>query len=184
MRIKEIHSSHRNDYTATMVCEHCGHVQSDPHGYNDANYHDRVIPRMKCGTCGLDRSGEVPGANPEAHLVSKHTFTPGPWEYVAKISGSENHKGFFIRAEKATRNGKWALAEVQPGDEDGRLGEENAKLIAAAPVLLAACTEFSKLYGRLWDGADVAGSGYLSPESVVKYDEVHALMSAAIAAAT
>jgi hypothetical protein len=62
--------------------------------------------------------------------------TPGPWEFVAKLSGSENHKGFFIRAEKVTRNGKWALAEVQPGDEDGRLGEANARLIAAAPDLL------------------------------------------------
>lgn len=62
--------------------------------------------------------------------------TPGPWEFTSKLTASENHKGFFIRAEKATRNGKWALAEVQPGDEDGKLGEANARLIAAAPDLL------------------------------------------------
>jgi hypothetical protein len=65
-------------------------------------------------------------------------FTPGPWEFVAKLTASENHRGFFIRAKKPTRNGKWALAEVQPGDEDGALGWANACLIAAAPELLDA----------------------------------------------
>lgn len=77
-----------------------------------------------------------PNPSPKA---SAHT--PGPWEFVAKLSASENHKGFFIRAEKATRNGKWALAEVQPADEDGRIGEANARLIAAAPDLLAALVQ-------------------------------------------
>jgi hypothetical protein len=67
---------------------------------------------------------------------AKHT--PGPWEFVPKLTASENHKGFFIRAQKATRDGKWALADVQPGDEDGRIGTANARLIAAAPDLLAA----------------------------------------------
>jgi hypothetical protein len=71
-------------------------------------------------------------------METKTAHTPGPWEFVPKITASENHKGFFIRAEKVTRNGKWALAEVQPGDEDGNLGEANARLIAAAPDLLAA----------------------------------------------
>ena len=64
--------------------------------------------------------------------------TPGPWEFVAKLTTSENHKGFLVRAEKATKNGKWELAEIQPGDEDGELGFANAALIAAAPDLLAA----------------------------------------------
>ena len=64
--------------------------------------------------------------------------TPGPWEYVPMLTASENHKGYFVRAEKAARNGKWALATVQPGDEDGKLGEANARLIAAAPELLEA----------------------------------------------
>lgn len=62
--------------------------------------------------------------------------TPGPWEFVPKLTASENHRGFFVRAMKATRDGKWALAEVQPGDEDGKLGEANSRLIAAAPELL------------------------------------------------
>lgn len=72
--------------------------------------------------------------------------SPGPWEYVAKLSPSENHRGFFIRAEKATRNGKWALAEVQPGDEDGKLGKANAALIAAAPAMYE---ELNDIVGQL-----------------------------------
>lgn len=74
--------------------------------------------------------------------MSKHT--PGPWEFVPKLTASENHRGFFVRAEKATRNGKWALAEVQPGDEDGMLGKANARLIAAAPDLLEALKAFNQ----------------------------------------
>lgn len=69
-------------------------------------------------------------------MSKKHI--PGPWEFAPKLTASENHKGFFIRAEKANRTGKFAIAEVQPGDEDGCLGEANARLIAAAPELLEA----------------------------------------------
>ena len=69
-------------------------------------------------------------------MANKAQHTPGPWEYVAKLTASENHRGFFIRAEKDNKAGKWALAEVQPGDSDGDLGEANARLIAAAPDLL------------------------------------------------
>ena len=66
------------------------------------------------------------------------SHTPGPWEFVPKLTASENHRGYFVRAEKTTQTGMWALADVQPGDEDGKLGEANARLIAAAPELLAA----------------------------------------------
>lgn len=62
--------------------------------------------------------------------MTKHT--PGPWQYAAKLSGSENHKGYYIGSEG------WALGFVQPGDENGELGEANARLIAAAPELLEA----------------------------------------------
>lgn len=65
--------------------------------------------------------------------MSKHT--PGPWECVPMLTASENHKGFFVRAAKPDGRGLWALATVQPGDQDGRLGHANAALIAAAPDL-------------------------------------------------
>lgn len=58
MRIKEITSQHRNDFRADMECEHCGHVQKLTSGYDDDNYHDRVIPnRLHCNSCGKNRHG-------------------------------------------------------------------------------------------------------------------------------
>lgn len=59
MRIERIKSQHRNDYTADMVCEHCGHKQVDLYGYMDANYMGRVIPAMYCGGCGKNRAGDL-----------------------------------------------------------------------------------------------------------------------------
>ena len=52
MKIKEIKSQHRRDFAAIMECEHCGHEESNKCGYDDANYHQNVIPAMKCGECG------------------------------------------------------------------------------------------------------------------------------------
>ena len=60
--------------------------------------------------------------------MSKHT--PGPWQHSVKLSASENHRGFSIW----TADG-WALADVQPADENGIEGEANARLIAAAPKM-------------------------------------------------
>ena len=104
-------------------------------------------------------------------MTIKHT--PGPWEFVPKLTGSENHKGFFLRAEKAARNGKWALAEIQPGDEDGKLGEANARLIAAAPEMLAALRQSVVL---------LAGTCLHAPE--LKPHATYDAVSAAIAKAT
>lgn len=59
MRIKAIVSEHRNDFTADMECEHCGHVYRNTSGYHDNFYHTRVIPGMYCGKCGKNRAGEV-----------------------------------------------------------------------------------------------------------------------------
>lgn len=57
--------------------------------------------------------------------------TPGPWSFNAKLSASENHRGFTIRAEAG-----WVLADVIPVDEGGVEGKANARLIASAPDLL------------------------------------------------
>jgi transcription elongation factor Elf1 len=51
MRIKEISSQHRRDFVATLECEHCDHTQQIM-GYDDANYHQNVIPSIKCQSCG------------------------------------------------------------------------------------------------------------------------------------
>ena len=73
----------------------------------------------------------------------KAAFTPGPWAFVSKITANENQSGYFVRANKIKTNGVWSLALVQPGDDDGLVGEANARLIAAAPDLLAALQAFN-----------------------------------------
>lgn len=52
MKIKKIISQHRRDFVAEMECEHCGHVERNDSGYDDAFYHNSVIPKMECGNCG------------------------------------------------------------------------------------------------------------------------------------
>lgn len=51
MRIKEIISQHRRDFTAVYECEHCGHTETG-YGYDNTNFHQKVIPTMKCRKCG------------------------------------------------------------------------------------------------------------------------------------
>ena len=51
MKIKKITSQTRRDFQAIYECEHCGHEESG-YGYDDANFHQNVIPDMKCGKCG------------------------------------------------------------------------------------------------------------------------------------
>lgn len=82
MKILEILSQHRNDFTATMECEACGHQRKLTSGYDDANYHDNVIPNMKCEKCGLSRrdhlqaiidKGEAVTLNQEQIEILNHT---------------------------------------------------------------------------------------------------------------
>lgn len=51
MKIKEIVSQHRRDFYAIYECEHCGFTKKD-YGYDDANFHQNVIPKMVCEKCG------------------------------------------------------------------------------------------------------------------------------------
>ena len=51
MRIKTITSQHRRDFWAIYECEHCGAEQKGS-GYDDANFHQNVVPQMKCEQCG------------------------------------------------------------------------------------------------------------------------------------
>lgn len=39
-----------------MVCESCKHTVEDKSGYDDRNYHDAVIPNMKCPKCKKSRN--------------------------------------------------------------------------------------------------------------------------------
>lgn len=50
MKIKKITSQHRRDFHAEFECEGCGHTIAGV-GYDDANFHENVIPNMKCKKC-------------------------------------------------------------------------------------------------------------------------------------
>ena len=58
MKIKEYTFSHRNDFSAIMVCESCGTTALLENGYHDANFHNRVIPNINCPTCDRNHYGE------------------------------------------------------------------------------------------------------------------------------
>lgn len=51
MKIKKIINQSRRDFVADYECEHCGH-ETQGAGYDDANFHQNVIPSMICGKCG------------------------------------------------------------------------------------------------------------------------------------
>ncbi|GAH73970.1 unnamed protein product [marine sediment metagenome] len=51
MKIKKITSQIRRDFYAIYECEHCSHTITGS-GYDDANFHQNVIPKMKCSKCG------------------------------------------------------------------------------------------------------------------------------------
>lgn len=55
MKIKRIVSQHRRDFTAEYECEHCGNCRIGT-GYDDTNFHQRVIPDMICDKCGKGKS--------------------------------------------------------------------------------------------------------------------------------
>lgn len=59
MKIKKVTFEMGNDFSAIMECEHCGHEAENRSGYNDGFYHSRVIPAMRCSSCGKDRAGSV-----------------------------------------------------------------------------------------------------------------------------
>lgn len=52
MFIKEIIWQARRDFRAILECEHCKSTQKLDTGYDDAYYHNNVIPNIKCDSCG------------------------------------------------------------------------------------------------------------------------------------
>ena len=51
MKIKTIKSQSRRDFQAIYECEHCENTD-EGYGYDDANFHENVIPAMVCSKCG------------------------------------------------------------------------------------------------------------------------------------
>jgi transcription elongation factor Elf1 len=57
MKIKKITSQTRRDFYAIYECEHCG-FEENSYGYDDANFHQNVIPSMKCKQCGKNAASD------------------------------------------------------------------------------------------------------------------------------
>jgi len=51
MNIKEITYQSRRDFKAIFVCEHCKN-EYERWGYDDTNFHQNIIPTIKCSKCG------------------------------------------------------------------------------------------------------------------------------------
>lgn len=51
MEIVNIISQHRRDFRALYQCGYCG-FEMEGAGYDDKNFHENVIPNMKCPKCG------------------------------------------------------------------------------------------------------------------------------------
>lgn len=58
MKIQNILSTLGNDFTAKMVCEHCGTTAVLDSGYHDSFYHNYVIPCINCPVCDQNHYGE------------------------------------------------------------------------------------------------------------------------------
>lgn len=51
MKIQKITWRNRRDFSAIYECEGCGATET-AEGYDDRYFHDEVIPRMRCSSCG------------------------------------------------------------------------------------------------------------------------------------
>ncbi len=52
MKIKRIIEQRRRDFWADYECENCGYIDKGKRSYDDANFHQNVIPNMKYPKCG------------------------------------------------------------------------------------------------------------------------------------
>lgn len=60
MKLKQILNQHRRDFQGKYECEFCKHIQTDSsmNSYDDRNYHDNVIPNMRCEKCNKSTNSE------------------------------------------------------------------------------------------------------------------------------
>ena len=60
MKLISVLSQHRRDFQGIYQCEFCDNVEQDKSldSYDDRNFHDNVIPNMKCSSCGKSTISE------------------------------------------------------------------------------------------------------------------------------
>ena len=75
MKIVKFINQNRRDFCADYQCEGCGHVEYNQRGYDDRNFHDNIIPNMKCNECNKSRN--------DLGIISEVTETKyQPWEII------------------------------------------------------------------------------------------------------
>lgn len=68
MRIKQIIWQHRRDFEAVFICPFCGYEEKRK-GYDDNNFHQNVIPNIKCNRCN---KSELDGNENYRPLATKY----------------------------------------------------------------------------------------------------------------
>lgn len=59
MRIIGITAALGRDLYGTLLCEHCEATAKLSGGYDDAHWHNNVLPAFHCKKCGKNRAGEL-----------------------------------------------------------------------------------------------------------------------------
>ena len=68
MRIKKISMRHRRDLDVVLECEHCGTFVGES-AYDDAYFHNEVLPVMVCKSCGE--------SSPDSYVPMKPLYPEG-----------------------------------------------------------------------------------------------------------
>lgn len=79
------------DFTGVMECEHCKNKEQLKTGYNDANYHDNVIPKFYCKSCGKNRAGLREGEEPLPEMIPLVLFH----EYLLTLDDKTRDEWFM-----------------------------------------------------------------------------------------
>jgi len=69
MKIKSTHGWSRRDFSAVLECESCGHTQEQRNCYDDRNYYDNVVPKIKCESCGEFGTSDRPATRHDPSTV-------------------------------------------------------------------------------------------------------------------
>lgn len=64
MHIKKITNQYRRDFRAIYECEHCDHTVKGV-GYDDAYFHEKVVPAKECPRCGETASSSYRPLSPK-----------------------------------------------------------------------------------------------------------------------
>lgn len=64
MKIKTILNQHRRDIQAIYICEYCK-AEEKGNGYDDAYFHNKVIPDMLCKECGKQAGADYRALTPK-----------------------------------------------------------------------------------------------------------------------